>query len=129
MGPVSTYVVGTEVLRRGNRLGVAVDVAHGDAHRVYHHQAVDTFAYLAHRRRAPIHSADHRDHARLIAQTDGVGGIPPRQSVFPDLAATANGMARIADIDAKDHVGVGSDLMGLVGPSVLTATLAAMPSN
>jgi membrane dipeptidase len=58
------------------------------------------------------------DHARLIAQTGGVVGVWPPQSVFPDLSAMAFGMARMADVVGVDHVGLGSDMMGLVGSSV-----------
>ena len=50
--------------------------------------------------------------------TGGVIGVWPPQSIFPDLTAMAHGMARLADVVGVDHVGIGSDMMGLVGPGV-----------
>ena len=46
-------------------------------------------------------------------------GIWPPESVFPTMDAMAAGMARMVDIAGIDHVGLGSDMRGLVGPSVL----------
>ena len=37
---------------------------------------------------------------------------------FPDKQAMAVGIARMVDVAGTDHVGLGSDMMGLVGPSV-----------
>lgn len=58
------------------------------------------------------------DHARLVAETGGVIGVWPPHAIFPDLTAMANGMARLADVVGVDHVGLGSDMLGLVGASV-----------
>jgi membrane dipeptidase len=59
------------------------------------------------------------DHARIVAGTGGVICIWPPASVFPDLAALSDGIARMADVVGPAHVGLGSDMMGLVGPSAL----------
>ena len=59
------------------------------------------------------------EHARVIAATGGVVGVWPPASVFPSLAAMAAGVARMVDVVGIDHVGLGSDMTGLVGPSVL----------
>jgi membrane dipeptidase len=40
-------------------------------------------------------------------------------SLFRDLDALADGIARMADVVGPAHVGIGSDMMGLVGPSAL----------
>lgn len=58
-----------------------------------------------------------RDHARVIAGTGGVIGIWPPTSIFPDMQAFAGGMARMVDAAGIDHVGLGSDMQGLVGDS------------
>src|SRR5208283_2066572 len=58
-------------------------------------------------------------HARVIAGTGGVVGVWPPQTQFADKAAMAVGIARMVDAAGIDHVGLGSDLRGLVGPSVL----------
>jgi membrane dipeptidase len=68
----------------------------------------------------PLHSRTiSPDHARLVAQTGGVIGVWPPASIYPTLDAMAAGMARLVDIVGVDHVGLGSDMRGLTGPSVL----------
>ena len=57
------------------------------------------------------------DHARALADTGGVIGIWPPASIFHDKAALARGMARMVDVVGVEHVGLGSDMMGLTGPS------------
>jgi membrane dipeptidase len=59
------------------------------------------------------------EHAHVVAATGGVIGIWPPTSVFADLPAMAAGMARMVDVSGIDHVGIGSDMRGLVGPSAL----------
>jgi membrane dipeptidase len=61
------------------------------------------------------------DHARAIAGTGGVIGIWPPASIFPDLAALAVGIARMADVVGVEHVALGSDMNGLVGPSTFAS--------
>jgi membrane dipeptidase len=58
------------------------------------------------------------DHARAVASTGGVIGIWPPSTAFPTKAAMAEGMARIAEVVGVDHVGLGSDMLGLTAPSV-----------
>jgi membrane dipeptidase len=113
---------GAEVIRRCNRLGVVVDVAHGTFDLVKRAASVTTKPLvLSHtsltawpRPRSRISP----DHARLIAQTGGVIGVWPPQSIYIDLSAMAYGMAKLADVVGVDHVGLGSDMLGLVGPGV-----------
>ena len=59
------------------------------------------------------------EHASLVAQTGGVIGVWPPASLFPTLDAMAAGIARMVDAVGVDHVGLGTDMRGLVGPSVL----------
>jgi membrane dipeptidase len=58
------------------------------------------------------------DHARVIAGTGGVIGVWPPSSIFIDFRAFVEGFARMADVVGVDHVGLGSDMMGLTTPSV-----------
>lgn len=126
---------GAAVVRRCNALGVVVDVAHGTFDLVKRAAAVTSKPLiLSHTSLAdppkPLSRLISPDHARAVAQTGGVVGVWPSQSRFPDLAAMAEGMKRMADVVGVDHVGLGSDMMGLVGPSVFssyaqTADLAA----
>jgi len=115
--------VGAEVVRRCNRLGIVVDVAHGTFDLVKRAASVTTKPLiLSHTSLTGAPRAYTRlitgEHARLIARTGGVVGVWPPQSVFPDLSAMAYGMARMADVVGVDHVGLGSDMMGLVVSSV-----------
>jgi membrane dipeptidase len=115
---------GAEVIRRCNRIGIVVDVAHGTFDLVKRAVSVTTKPLvLSHTSLASRASAFTRlilpEHAKLVAQTGGVIGVWPPASVFPTMNAMAAGMARMVDVVGIDHVGLGSDMRGLVGPSVL----------
>jgi membrane dipeptidase len=114
---------GAEVIRRCNHRGIVVDVAHGTFDLVKRAAAVTTKPLvLSHTSLSPAPGMRSRlisrDHALLVAQTGGVIGVWPPQGIFPDLTAMANGMARLVDVVGVDHVGLGSDMLGLVGESV-----------
>ncbi len=114
--------VGVEVIRRCNDRGVVVDVAHGTIDLVRRAAAVTTKPLvLSHTslttRPRPFTRLITPDHARLVAGTGGVIGIWPVASLFPDMAALAGGMARMAALAGVDHVGLGTDMLGLVGPA------------
>ncbi len=117
---------GAEVIRRCNRRGLVVDVAHGTFDLVKRAASVTTKPLiLSHTSLSARPGARSRlispDHARAVAQTGGVIGVWPPQSIFPDLTAMANGMARLVDVVGVDHVGLGSDMLGLVGPGVFNS--------
>src|SRR6185369_1916017 len=117
---------GAVVIRRCNRLGLVVDVAHGTFELVKRAAEVTTKPLvLSHtslsanpRPRSRLISVEH---ARIIAATGGVIGIWPPAAIFPDMAALAAGIARMVDAVGVEHVGLGSDMMGLVGPSTLAS--------
>jgi membrane dipeptidase len=114
---------GAEVIRRCNRLGIVVDVAHGTYELVQRAASVTTKPLvLSHTSLTARPSRFTRlitvNHARLVAQTGGVIGIWPPESEFPTLDAMAAGMARMVDAVGVDHVGLGTDMRGLVGSSV-----------
>jgi len=110
------------VIRACNRLGIAVDVAHGTFALVRRAAEVATKPLiLSHTslndRPGPSSRTITRDHARIIAQTGGVIGIWPPSTIFADLGAYARGMARMAEAVGVAHVGIGSDQFGLLGPA------------
>jgi membrane dipeptidase len=114
---------GAQVIRRCNQLGIVVDVAHGTFDLVKRAASVTTRPLvLSHTSLVPWPKQYSRnigpEHAKLIAGTGGVIGVWPPASIFPSLAALATGIARMADVAGIDHVGLGSDMRGLVGPSV-----------
>src|SRR5262249_42598631 len=61
------------------------------------------------------------EHAKLIAATDGVIGVWPPLGIFSNLETLAEGIARMADAVGVAHVGIGTDMMGLPGGSVLSS--------
>jgi len=118
--------VGADVLRRCNRLGIVADVAHGSYELVKKAADVtDKPLVVSHTSLAKVPGPHSRlispDHARLIAGTGGVIGIWPVASIFPDLAAMAGGFARMADVVGAEHVGLGTDMLGLVGAATFSS--------
>jgi membrane dipeptidase len=114
---------GVAVVRTCNRLGIVVDVAHGTFDLVKRAASVTARPLiLSHTSLSPVPARHSRqispDHARLVAQTGGVIGIWPPASIFPTLDNMADGFARMAEVAGVDHVGLGSDMRGLTGPSV-----------
>ena len=113
---------GAAVIGRCNARGIVVDVAHGTIELVRRAAAVTTKPLvLSHtsltRRPRPFTRLITGEHGRLVARTGGVVGIWPVGSLFPDLPALAGGMAAMAAEIGVDHVGLGTDMLGLVGPA------------
>jgi len=114
---------GAEVVRRCNRLGLVVDVAHGTYALVERAASVTgkplILSHTSLRANPPPGSRRiSPDHARVIAATGGVIGVWPPAGEFATLTALAIGMARMVDVVGVDHVGLGSDMRGLIGPSI-----------
>ena len=114
---------GAAAIRRCNELGLVVDVAHGTYDLVRRAADVTTKPLvLSHTSLAanppPRSRRITADHARVIAGTGGVIGIWPPITEFPDMASLAHGMARMVDAVGIDHVGLGSDMLGLLSPAV-----------
>ncbi|MFN4165057.1 MAG: dipeptidase [Ferrovibrio sp.] len=117
---------GAAVIQRCNRLGIVVDVAHGTYDLVKRAATVsDKPLILSHTALNPQPSRYSRtinsDHARLIAATGGVIGVWPPASSFPSLPDLADGMARMVDVVGVDHVGLGTDMLGLISPAILNS--------
>lgn len=115
---------GAEVIRRCNRLGIVVDIAHGTFELVKKAAATTTKPLvLSHTSLIERPQAWTRrilpDHARAVAATGGVIGIWPVTAYFPNVVAYAEGMARMAEVVGVNHVGLGTDHLGLVGASAL----------
>jgi membrane dipeptidase len=115
---------GAAVVKRCNDIGVVVDVAHGPFELVKRAVSVTSKPIiLSHTSLAenpgPLARTISADHARAVASTGGVIGIWPPVTRFPDLHAVALGMARMVDVVGVDHVGLGSDMLGLTSASAL----------
>lgn len=114
---------GADVVRRCNRLGIVVDVAHGTYDLVKRAAAVTTKPLvLSHTALATHPGARSRlitaDHARAIADTGGVIGVWPSSGTFHDLHGMAHGFRRMADVVGVEHVGLGTDMLGFISPPV-----------
>ena len=114
--------IGAAVIRRCNARGIVVDVAHGTLDLVRRAAEVTTKPLvLSHTslttRPRPFTRLITPEHARLIAGTGGVIGIWPIAALFPDMAALAAAMARMVTVVGIDHVGLGTDMLGLTGPA------------
>ena len=114
---------GAAVIQRCNARGLVVDVAHGTYDLVKRAASVTTKPLvLSHTSLATKPLSWTRritpDHARVIAGTGGVIGVWPPIGEFPDLASLAQGMARMVDVVGVDHVGLGTDMLGLLTPAV-----------
>lgn len=116
---------GAEVIRCCNVMGIVVDVAHGTFELVKKAAAVTTKPLvLSHTSLTTRPVAWTRrilpDHAKAIAATGGVIGIWPVSAYFPNIVAyAAEGFAKMVDVAGIDHVGLGTDQLGLVGASAM----------
>jgi membrane dipeptidase len=114
---------GAEVIRRCNHRGIVVDIAHAPLELVKRAADVTTKPLiLSHTALSASPSTYSRlitaEHARVVAGTGGVVGVWPARFSFVDLAAMVNGFARMADVAGVDHVGLGTDMLGIVGGAV-----------
>lgn len=114
---------GAQAIRECNRLGIVVDVAHGTTALVRRAAEVATKPMvLSHSSLAARPSLRSRqiapEHARLVAAGGGVIGVWPPGTIFPTLSAYIDGIAQMVDVVGIDHVGIGTDMMGLLSGSM-----------
>ena len=116
---------GASVVRECNSLGVLVDVAHA---------SLPTVRGVVEVSRQPVvlsHTSLNNnppgrtrtitsEHARAVAATGGVIGVWPPGTIFPTLRHYAEGIARLAEVVGAAHVGIGSDMLGLISPAAFS---------
>ncbi|WP_454690651.1 dipeptidase [Achromobacter aloeverae] len=115
---------GAAVIQRCNELGIVVDVAHGTYALVQRAAQVTRRPLVLSHTSLSQHPGRYSraispEHARLVADTGGVIGVWPVASIYPTLADMAQGMRSMADLVGVAHVGLGTDMLGLLSPSVL----------
>lgn len=115
---------GVEVVRACNRLGILVDVAHATLPMVRKVAEITSKPVnLSHTALAgqprPFTRLVSAEHARVVAQTGGVIGIWPLVGDNPTPRRYAESIARMVDAVGVDHVGIGSDMRGLLARSAL----------
>ncbi|MGH8616844.1 MAG: dipeptidase [Burkholderiales bacterium] len=111
---------GADVVRACNRLGIIVDVAHATYDMTVQVAKTTTRPLLLSHTlltNAPgrYSRGITRDHARAVSETGGMIGVVPFPGSFPTLRDYSEGFVRMADAVGVDHVGIGSDLAGIVG--------------
>src|SRR6185436_10955724 len=116
---------GKDLVRGCNRLGILVDVAHcshpameqalelSTRPIVYSHGHASA-GMPAYSQSGSIARAIHLAQAKAIAAKGGVIGIWPDWYTYSNLALLADALARTAGELGAAHVGIGSDLHGLV---------------
>jgi membrane dipeptidase len=112
---------GAGIIRACNRLGVVVDVAHGTFWLVRRAAEVSSKPLvLSHTGLSGRPALRSRwitpEHAKLVAATGGVVGVWPLTGPEgPTLRNYALSIARMVDAIGIEHVGIGSDMQGLLG--------------
>jgi membrane dipeptidase len=110
--------LGADVIRECNRLGIVVDVAHATYELVQQAAGVSAVPFvLSHTSlaRGPLAQYSRLisvQHARLMAEVDGVIGVWPSGYSFVDARDWVGGIARMVDAAGVDHVGIGTDMEG-----------------
>lgn len=112
---------GEAVVRECNRLGIVVDIAHATLPLVRRAAEVSTRPLvLSHtalsRQPGPRSRLISVEHARVVSGTGGVIGVWPVAGSAPSMKIYAENVARMADAVGVDHVGIGSDMRGLLSP-------------
>ena len=117
---------GAEVVRRCNKLGIVVDIAHGPLALVRRAARESSLPLiLSHTSLNASPGPRSRtigvEHARAVADTGGVIGVWPPTSIYPDLDAMARGMRDLAQAVGVEHVGLGTDMLGLLVPAAMAS--------
>ena len=121
---------GRDVVAACNRLGILVDVAHCTAEGIAHALEVSTkpliyshghvISTTPHWTQSGIRArAIGSRQARQIAEKGGVIGIWPLGLQYGSLEAYASALLDTARTVGLEHVGVGTDLLGLGGSTVM----------
>lgn len=116
---------GKDLVRACNRLGILVDIAHCSAAAMEHALEISTrpmvyshghiSADLPRPAQAGVHArAIHAPIARKLVEKGGVVGLWPNGLAFPNLDFYADELVRMVKSLGAAHVGIGSDLNGIV---------------
>ncbi len=116
---LSTF--GRDVVRRLNRLGMLVDVAHAAYSTVKATVDITSAPIVLSHSHLQNESAPHPrlitvEHARLVASTGGVIGAWPFGFTNRSFADFVDQTLRLVDAVGVDHVGLGTDLDNIVQP-------------
>lgn len=112
---------GRDVVRRMNRLGMVVDVAHASFATVKATVDITSAPIMLSHTHLQSETSPHprlitAEHARLISSTGGVIGAWPSGFVNHTLADFIDQTVRLIDVVGVDHVGLGTDMDGNYKP-------------
>jgi membrane dipeptidase len=115
-------VFGKDVVRKMNKLGMLIDVAHADYQTVKDVVSItDSPIMLSHSilemetDRPIAKRAISQEHAKLIAQTDGIIGAWP-SGFNKSFEEYVENTLRLVEVVGVDHVGIGTDMDGNFKP-------------
>ncbi len=116
---LSTF--GRDIIRRLNRLGMLVDVAHAAFSTVKATVDYTTAPIVLSHSHLQSESTPHPrlitvEHARLVASTGGVIGAWPFNFTNRTFADFVDQTMRLVDAVGVDHVGLGTDMDNIVQP-------------
>lgn len=107
---------GKEAVKRMNKLGMLIDVAHASYETTK--AVVDAATHPIMLSHSMLHNGSQHpvakrmlspDHARVVAETGGVIGMWP-SGLNADLADFVDNTMRLVDVVGIDHVGLGTDM-------------------
>jgi membrane dipeptidase len=112
---------GREVVRRMNRLGMVVDVAHASFDTVKATVDITTAPIMLSHSHLQSKTSPHPrlitvEHARLVSSTGGVIGAWPSGFANRTFADFVDQTMRLIDAVGVDHVGLGTDMDGNFEP-------------
>ena len=113
--------VGRQVIKRMNKLGMIIDVAHSSFKTAQDAAELSSDPLLLSHSHLQWGEYQHprlltKDHASLIAQTGGVIGMWPSGIGNTDFDNFLDNTARLVDHVGIDHVGLGTDMDGNFKP-------------
>jgi membrane dipeptidase len=113
---------GRDVIREMNRRGMVVDLAHATFDGVKMAVEVSSKPMILSHTALEIASprAVSREHARLVARHGGIVGIFPLAIAGPGLSGYVDAIARMVEAIGPDHVGIGTDMDGILPASATT---------
>ncbi len=139
MGDISTdrpqyeglSAMGKTLVRECNRLGILIDVAHATSNGIAQALEISTKPMIY--SHGPVTSAEpswmqsagraraiHLPIAQKVAKAGGVVGLWPYAAQFSSLDAYAARLLELVEALGSDHVGVGSDMLGLPSSVIMS---------
>ena len=123
---------GKDVIREMNRLGMLVDLAHATEADVRAAVEVSTRPMMISHTNLQNRSRWRRfvsaEHARLVTSGGGIIGSMPIALGIDGMGGYVDEIVRLVDTVGADHVAIGTDMDGILPPSIIFDDYAEWPS-